>query len=136
MGAATANAAAAANTGRQRELSQSNNGMRNMAGAINDQGPLSTTEAITFAEATTMTARVPSSNSGHAGGSRTAAATPISSGATVIMPSASDANQTCQTSRKSAVEGPSSFIAPAAPMAAIAVAIIATTKKPTTRRSV
>ena len=49
-------------------------------------------------------AKAPSRLSFGGGGSRTAAATPISSGATVTMPSASDANQCCQMVRLGAVE--------------------------------
>src|SRR5262245_61931444 len=133
MPVATVNAAAAENTGRQRALSQSNSGKRKTEGVISDQGPVSRANVSTLATATATIARVPSRNSRHNGGSRTAAATPMRSGATVMMPSASDANQTSQTSKNPAVAGPTSFMAPAAPMADAAVAILAAAKKPATR---
>ena len=134
MAAQIVNTAPAANTGRQREPSQSSSGNKNAAGAISDQDPVNRAKAKPFATDTMTTATVPSSNSRHDGGSRTAAATPIRSGATVMTPSASDANQTSHTSRNDAVEGPKSFIAPEAPRAAIAVATVAAAKKPSTRR--
>ena len=114
--------------------SQSSSGNKKAAGAIRDQDPVSRANANPLATDTMATANVPSSSSRHDGASRTAAATPISSGATVMTPSASDANQTSHTSRNSAVEGPKSFIAPEAPRAAVAVATAAATRNPSTRR--
>ena len=46
--------------------------------------------------ASAATAKAPSTNSLSDGRSREAAASPISSGATVMIPSPSDANQCCQ----------------------------------------
>src|SRR5258705_8459041 len=104
MAAQTVKTAAAANTGRQREPSQSSRGNRNTAGAISDQEPVSRANANPFATDTTTTANVPTRSSREDGASRAAAAIPISNGATVMTPSASDANQTFQTSRNAAVE--------------------------------
>src|SRR5262245_11208671 len=128
------NTAAAANTGRQRELSQSSNGKRNAIGAISDQDPVSRANANPFATDTAATAIVPSTSSRHDGQSRAVAAIPISSGAIVTKPIASDTNQTFQTSRNAAVEGPNSFIASEAPAAAVAVAATAAARNPKTRR--
>ena len=71
------NTAAAANTGRQREPSQSSRGNRKTAGAISDQEPVSRANANPFATDTTTTANVPSRTSRADGASRTAAAIPI-----------------------------------------------------------
>src|SRR5262245_14833110 len=134
MAAQIVNTAAAANTGRQREASQSSSGNKKAAGASSDQDPANSANAKPFATDTTMMAKVPSSSSRRDGGSRKAAATPMRRGATAMMPSASDANQTFHTSRNDAVDGPKSCIAPEAPRAAIAVATAVAPNSPSTRR--
>src|SRR5262245_31013864 len=96
------NTAPAANTGRQREPSQNSSGNKNVAGAIKDQEPVSRVNANPFATETMATASVPSSNSRLDGTSRKAAAAPIKSGAIVMTPITSDANQTFHTSRNDA----------------------------------
>src|SRR5262245_51223221 len=126
-------AAAPANTGRHLETSQSNRGNRNITGAMSDREPVRMANVNPYTTVKAPTANVPSRTSRNGGGSRTAAATPISRGATDMMPSASDANQTTQMSRNDAVEGPTRFMAPAAPAAAIAVAPAAAANKLSTR---
>src|SRR6266852_8784438 len=100
---ATTNAAAAANTGRQRAASQSNRGNSRAIGTTvaNDACGRKITSVIVSVIATSATAT--SRISFGDGGSRAAAAAPISSGATVRIPSASDANQCCQIVKLDAV---------------------------------
>src|SRR5262245_13178069 len=125
------NTPAEANTGRQRAASHSSSG--NSMATGNFQGAGGRETKIPVIAATAASAATPSKNSRRGGGSRTTEASPITSGATVRMPRRSDANQTCQTLKNGAVEGPKMPIAHAAPTAAVAVATPAATKNPSTR---
>src|SRR5262245_34951697 len=100
----TMNAAAAANTGWQRAVSHSRIGSSRAAGRTVCQGSggsKTTMTAITAANATSAT--TPSKISLAGGGLRRALARPITSGATMMMPMASDANQCCQVVQTGAV---------------------------------
>src|SRR4030081_496167 len=90
---ATMNAAAAANTGRQRAASHSNSGNSRAIGTKVAHDSRGRKILIALVAVIATSAMAPSMASLCGGGSRTAAATPINSGATVTMPSASDANQ-------------------------------------------
>src|SRR5438445_8512494 len=101
---AMTNAAAAANTGWQRAASHSTSGNSNANGTTvaNDTCVFFFKQKAAYDIA--ANAAAPSKISFGDGGSRTASAIPISSGATVTIPSASDANQCCQIVRLGAVE--------------------------------
>src|SRR5262249_23239214 len=98
------NAAAAANTGRQRAVSHSRIGSSRAAGRTvchGSGGSKTTMMVVTAANATSAT--TPSMISLRGGGSRWALARPITTGATMMMPMASDANQCCQVVKTGAV---------------------------------
>src|SRR5215469_4066025 len=101
---ATIKEAAAAKTGRQRAETHRSTGNRRAIGTTVAQGSLGRKITSPLIIAITTSARVPSMSSPRGGGSRALAASPIKSGATVIMPSASDANQCCQMVKIGAVE--------------------------------
>src|SRR5262245_59527557 len=132
MTAATTNTAAAANTGRQRAPSHSSSGNRTVTDAMLAQGPDIRAKANWLVAASNTSASVPSMSSRHDGPSRIAAVNPINSGATVMMPSASDTNHSHQTLSIGAAEGPNSLIATAAATAAAAVATAPAAKNPNT----
>src|SRR5215475_1637783 len=91
------NAAAAANTGWQRAVSHSRIGSSRAAERTvchGSGGSKTMMTIITTANAASATR--PSTISLRGGGLRRASARPITSGATVMMPTASDANQCCQ----------------------------------------
>src|SRR5260370_31438804 len=101
---ATMKTAAAEKTGRQRAASQSNSGNS----AVTDttivqvsrcRNMISPLIAVSVTSATTPSMRSPRGD-----GSRVAEARPANSGATVTMPSASEANQWYQVVRTDAVE--------------------------------
>src|SRR5215469_5921718 len=133
MATAMINTPAAENTGGQRTPSHSSAGNSTVAGAIIDQGPVNTVNANPFATVSTTSAKLPSASSRHFGGSCASAAIPISSGATVSMPKAPDANRTSHTLKNAATEGPKRLIA-AAPTAAVPVAATVAAKNPNMRR--
>src|SRR5215467_1935696 len=89
----TMSAAAAANTGWQRAASQRIGNSRNTGATISQgfSGNNTVMTVITAANATSAT--TPSMISWRAGGVRNASAKPITSGATVTIPTAPDANQ-------------------------------------------
>src|SRR6267154_5086319 len=100
----TMNAAAAVNTAWQRAVSHSRIGSSRAAGRTvchASGGSETMMTAITAANATSAT--TPSRISLRGGGSRRALARPITSGATMMMPTASDANQWCQVVQIGAV---------------------------------
>src|SRR5262245_8551449 len=134
MTAAITNTAPAANTGRQRAPSHSSSGNRTVTDAIVAQGPDIRAKAKWLIAHSTTSASAPSMSSRHDGTSRAAAATPINIGATVMMPSASDTNQSHQTLSAGAAEGPNRFIATAAGTAAAALATAADANRPNTLR--
>src|SRR5215468_4235503 len=92
----TMSTAAAANPGRQRTASHSRIGNSKAIGRIVFHGSGGSKTMMTVIAANTMSATTPSMISLRGGGSRTASARPITSGATVMMPTPSDANQCSQ----------------------------------------
>src|SRR5262249_21729329 len=99
----TMKAAAAANTGRQRAAIHSRTGNSSAIGTTVVQG--SGGSAMTTRLRTMSDARAagPSVFSCGPGGPRVAEASPITSGAIVMIPSESDANQFCQVTKSGAV---------------------------------
>ena len=84
------------------------------------------------ATASAVSAAAPSMSSLRGGGCRSAAAIPITSGATMMMPTASEANQCCQLV-SIAADGPEySRYVTAPPMPETAVPTIAAAKRPIT----
>src|SRR5436190_9201339 len=98
------NAAAAANICWQRAASHSNSGNSKAIGttAVHDSCGNKTPSTLISVIATST--RAPSTASFGGGGLRTAAPIPISNGATVTMPSASDASQCSQVVKNAVVE--------------------------------
>src|SRR5262245_31584106 len=125
------NAAAVANTGRQRAASQSTSGNNRAAGRRVAQGPGDITRANALTAARVTSATEPSISSRAGGRSRTAAANSINSGATVMMPRASDANQAPHTLGNATVESWNCHIATVAPTAATPEPITAAARNPT-----
>src|SRR5258708_13873245 len=100
----TMTAAAAENTGWQRAVSHSRIGSSRAAGCTvchGSGGSKTMMTVITAANATSAT--TPSRISLRGGGSRRALARPITTGATVMIPTASDANPRCQAVQSGAV---------------------------------
>src|SRR5215469_6702057 len=87
------NAAAAAKTGRQRAASQSSGANNTATGPTFAKSSDCRKMASPLARASATTAKAPSTSSLNGGRSREAEASSIISGATVIIPSPSDANQ-------------------------------------------
>src|SRR5580704_1035602 len=87
------NAPAAAKTGWQRAASHSNTGNSSAPGSTVCHGCSGSETMIPVIAANTASAPVPSTISLRGGGLRTAAASPITNGATATMPTPSDANQ-------------------------------------------
>ena len=102
IASATTNAAAAANTGWQRAEIHSNTGNR-VIGSTVAHDALGSKIEIALITVIAASAPAPSVNSFGDGGTRMDAATPISSGATVAIPSESDATQCCQVIRLEAL---------------------------------
>src|SRR5438874_1833348 len=92
----TRNAAAAAKTGRQRAAIHNNIGKRRATGSTVSQACHGSEIAIPVITASATSAVVPSMSSLRDGGRRMEAASPITSGATMMIPITSDANQCCQ----------------------------------------
>src|SRR5438045_3357087 len=103
MARVTMKAAAAANTGRQRAAIHNRTGNSSAIGMTVVQGSGGSAMTVTPITASDTRARRPSIVSFFAGGLRAAEASPITSGAIVTMPSASDANQFCQVTKTDAV---------------------------------
>src|SRR5258706_563158 len=91
----TMNAAAAANTGRQRAASHSKIGNSRATGTMVCHGSGGSETMMTVITTNASSATTPSRISLAGGGLRRDSARPITSGATVMMPTASDANQCC-----------------------------------------
>src|SRR5262249_44802278 len=100
----TTNAAAEVKTGRQRAASHSTSGNSTPIGTRVFQGSGGSDMTIPVIAATTASAMPPSMISLCGGGSRMAAPIRTPSGATVLTPSASDANQCSQVVRIGASE--------------------------------
>src|SRR5262249_55064520 len=96
-------AAPAANTGWQRAASHSRIGNSRATGATVSQGSDGSETMVTVITANTTSPTFPSRISLRGGGARRALARPITSGATVIMPTASDANQCRQIVQADAI---------------------------------
>src|SRR5262245_64644012 len=92
----TMNAAAAAKTGRQRAASHSSGANSTATGPTVARSSDLRKIANPLTRASAATDTIPSTSSLSDGRSREAAASSISSGATVSIPSPSDANQCCQ----------------------------------------
>src|SRR5215470_4142915 len=88
----TMNAAAAAKTGRQRAASHSSGANNNATGPMVAKGSQRRKMANPLTRARAATANAPSTSSLNDGRSREAEASSISNGATVMIPSPSDAN--------------------------------------------
>src|SRR5262244_2250826 len=99
----TMKVAAAANTGRQRAAIHNRTGNSSAIGTTVVQGSGGSAMTITLMTMSDASAARPSMVSFGPGGSRVAEASPITSGAIVMMPSASDANQFCQVTKSGAV---------------------------------
>src|SRR5215468_5825395 len=99
----TMNAAAAANTGWQRDVIHSRMGNSTATGATGSHGSGGSETMMMVITANTASAMTPSRVSLRGGGSCRALTTPIASGATVMMPMASDANQCHQVVQIGAV---------------------------------
>ena len=97
---ATMKAPAAAKTGLQRAVTHNSSGKNNPAGRTAIHGSRGNKTMIPLAMMSTTSTAAPSLTSLCGGGSRTAAPSPIRSGAIVTMPSASDRSQCCQIVRK------------------------------------
>src|SRR6516225_3814899 len=95
----TMNAAAEAKTGWQRAASHSRSGNSRATGITVFQGSGGSDMIIPVIAATSASATLPSMIMLRRGGSRTAEPSPITRGATVMMPSASDANHCRQVVR-------------------------------------
>src|SRR5262245_9224159 len=131
---ATTNAAAAANTGRQRTITQSRTGNTSTTGTAVAQGPCGNEITKAHNAANIESASAPSTDSRRAGTRRLASASPTRSGATVTMPSRQEANQTRHTMVGDDVACKSSK-AIVAPKAATAAPIVLAIKKPRTWRT-
>ena len=92
----TMNAAAAAKTGRQRAASHSSGTNNTATGPTVAKSSDRRKMASPLTRASATTANAPSITSLNDGRSREAEASSISNGATVMIPSPSDANQCCQ----------------------------------------
>src|SRR5579864_8344442 len=92
----TRNAAAAAKTGRQRAAIHNNIGNSSATGTTVSQASCGSKIAIAVITASAANAAAPSTSSLRGSGCRTAAVSSITSGATITIPIASDANQCCQ----------------------------------------
>src|SRR5215471_8929458 len=99
----TMKAAAAANTGRQRAAIHHRTGNSSAIGTTVVQGSGGSAMTITLMTMSDASAARPSMVSFGPGGARVAEASPITSGAIVMIPSASDANQFCQVTKSGAV---------------------------------
>ncbi len=98
------NTAAAANTGWQRAAIHSRNGNSRAGGSAGSHDSGGSKSVTAFITANTTSATMPSMISLGGGGLRGALAKPITSGATVMMPMASEANQCPQVVQNGAVE--------------------------------
>ena len=127
-------AAAAAKTGWQRAAIHNSTGNSSAIGTTVVQGSGGRAMTMTLRTMSDASATRPSMVSRRAGGSRAAEASPITSGAIVTMPSASDANQFCQVANIDVA--PWNKAKPRVPpIPETAVATIAAPSRPSTWRS-
>src|SRR6476620_1883968 len=101
----TTNAPAAENAGRARAASHAKTGNNQVIGNTVSQSPRGSKMISPVVNATATRPNVPSITSLRGDGRRTTEASPITSGATAMMPTKSDANQCCQVSNIAA-DGP------------------------------
>ena len=94
----TANAPAAENAGRSRAASHAKTGNNQVIGSSVTQSSRGSEMMSPVIKARATSAHVPSMTSLRGDGRRTTAASPTTSGATVMIPTKSDANQCCQLS--------------------------------------
>src|SRR5262249_37563124 len=92
----TTNAPAAEKAGRQRAASHKKIGNSHVIGNTVSQGTRGSKMINPVITASAASANVPSMTSLRGDGRRTTAASPITNGATAMMPTMSDANQCCQ----------------------------------------
>src|SRR5215813_9919348 len=126
------NAAAEAKMGRERAASHSNRGKRAAMGTTIPQWPCGRRTTNPLSQASATSATIPSTSSLRGGGSRVVEASSIISGATVRIPSPSDANQCCQVAKTGAVELWKYKNPAVPPSPEIAVATIAEPTNPST----
>src|SRR6266852_7839359 len=131
----TMNAAAAANTGWQRAVIHSRIGNSRATGSIVSHGSGGSETMVTVNTANATSATTPSRISLAGGGSRRALARLITSGATVTMPTASDANQCCQMLQIGAVGLWNNLEPTVPPIPEAAVATTAAASSPNTLRT-
>src|SRR5713101_6014527 len=131
----TRSTAAAANPGRQRTASHSRIGNSKAIGRTVFHGSGGSKTMMTVIAANTMSATTPSTISLRGGGSRKDSARPITSGATVMMPTESDANQCCQVVQIGAAGLWNNLKATVPPTPEAAVATTAAASSPSTLRS-
>src|SRR5262245_23906896 len=101
----TPNAPAAENAGRARAASHAKTGNSQVSGNTVSQSLRGSEMISPVTNARARSPNVPSMTSLHGDGRRTTAANPITSGATAMMPTKSDAKQCCQVTRIGA-DGP------------------------------
>src|SRR5216684_4111718 len=131
----TMDTAAAANPGRQRAASHTSIGNSKAIGRTVFHGSGGTKMMMMVSAANIMSVTTPSTISLRGGGSRTASARPMTSGATVMMPTISDANQCCQVVQIGAAGLWNNLTATVPPMPEVAVATTAAASSPSTLRS-
>src|SRR5258706_13459704 len=131
----TMNTAAAANTGWQRAAIHNRNGNNRAGGSAGSHDSGGRKTVMAFITANTTSATMPSMISLGGGGLRRALAKPIISGATVMMPTASEANQSPQMVQSGAVGLWNNLKAIVPPIPETAVATTAAASSPTTLRS-
>src|SRR5262249_7187924 len=131
----TRNTAAAAKTGRHRAASHNSIGNSKATGTTVSQDSCGRAIEIPVITASATSATAPSISSLRGGGCRTAAARPITRGATMTMPIASDANQCAQVLSNDA-DGPfNNLYVAVPPIPETAVPTIAARNKPRTWRT-
>src|SRR5580704_7936177 len=131
----TKNVPAAAKIGRQRAASHINIGNSQVTGTTASQRLCGSQIIIPVITASATSTAAPSTSSLRGGGCRRAAANPITNGATVTMPTASDANQCCQVVRIGASGLWNNQYAKVPPTPETAVPIMAAATSPSTWRS-
>src|SRR5260370_13776612 len=129
------NTAAAANIGWQRAAIDSRNGNSRAGGSAGSHDSGGSKSVTAFITANTTSATMPSMISLGGGGLRRALAKPIISGATVMMPMASEANQCHQVVQSGTVGLWSNLKAIVPPIPEAAVAMIVAASRPSTLRS-
>src|SRR5262245_13288240 len=131
----TMNAAAEANTGRQRAASHNSGANNSVTGPTVAKSSHRWNMASPHVTANATTANAPSMNSLRESRSREDEMSSISNGATVMIPSPSDSNHCCQVVNSGVAELWSNSNVTAPPIPETAVPIIAAATNPSTLRS-